>query len=119
MTTSAQVSAYWSTRLGGSNWKSASQERQDAAVVSAEEHIQLQFKLVSGFEDDARYVRAVSQLSDYLLRAAPTQQFSKIAVGPIEIAPVVSTETPAAPNLELLLGALIAPAVNPYRWDFR
>lgn len=119
MLTSAQVTAFFATRLGGSNWSAANESQKTAALLSAEEQIADRFNLSEGFETDPRYLRAASLLASYLLNPAPGITYSSIKVGPIEVKPNEVSNAMAEPDLRVMLGDLVAPAVNPYRWDFR
>lgn len=119
MLTSAQVTAFFSVRLGGSNWAAANEGQKIAALLSAEEQIADRFSLSEGFETDPRYLRAASLLASFLLNPAPSTTYSSIKVGPIEVKPNAANTMMPEPDLRVILGDLVAPAVNPYRWDFR
>lgn len=88
-------------------------------MLSAEEQIADSFTLVTGYETDPRYLRAVSLLASYLLKPAASATFNSIKVGPIEIKPNEPVSAESAPDLFILLGGLIEPALNRFRWDFR
>ena len=115
----AQVSAYFAGVLGGTHWNAATPAQQSAAVASAVEEIETHFQLAAGYESDPRFLRAVSRLANFLLKPAAATTYSRIKVGPIEIDPVTPDNAVKKPDLRLLLGDLVVPAVNPYRWDFR
>lgn len=72
---------------------------------------------VTGPLADARYVRAVSEVADFLLQTKSSGQFVRLKVGPIELEPT-QTATTKFPNLYSILGGL-ATTTNMYRWDFR
>ena len=115
----AQVSAYFAGVLGGNNWIAATPAQQSAAVASAVEEIETRFQLAAGYESDPRFLRAVSRLANFLLQPSAATTYSKIKVGSIELEPVTPDNSIKKPDLRLLLGDLVVPAVNPYRWDFR